>query len=355
MAKDEKKITLTGEAATGELKPLEIDAERRLIAEREEAARQQAELNADRTVEEGTAALRLAEEEAQPGFQTLRDQIAIDERQALDSQALYAEMRGDRGGIGQAQAASIQNAAAQGRLAVNLDQQRLAAETAREIEKLRRQGEFRKADAVLNLTQQSLSELLELERWAKEKNLSIEQFNTELRRWKAEYVWQARRFGVETDLDLAKLAGTMPNGTAAYGVRQAERSLLAGAADTLAGLGLALPGELLDAQDWTAGGYETFIGQDTVSGNASGGAAGGGRRKTEQAGETEAKSFGKEQAKKTPQGGTGVPFQLQASWEAALRDSSDPGETMAQISASSWYSSQTAEQRKRLLRILHGA
>lgn len=336
MAKDEKQkekqgssgsvsVRVTEESAPAdkpEIDPIpdvDIDEERRLLEEQGAAAREQAERQIDNEVEQGAEALRRAEEDAQPGFQSMRDQIAIDERQALDNQALYAEMRGDRGGIGQAQVASIQNTAAVNRRQVNLEQQRLATETARQIEDLRRQGEFRKADRILELTQKQLSELMELERWAKEKNLSIAQFNTELARWEAEYAWKLRRFGIETELSLAQMSGVMPDGTPTYAARQAERSRLAAAAKMLLEAGLALTPEQLEALGWTEGQYEAFIGQSAGSG--SGG-----------------------------QGGTtkqsGAPFQLVASWAAALESSEKPKKTYAQIKASPWYKRMDEEQKK---------
>ncbi|MBQ5976785.1 MAG: hypothetical protein IJL51_01455 [Oscillospiraceae bacterium] len=339
MAKDEKQkekqsasgsatVRVTEEAAASE-KPdidpvpdVDIDEERRLLAEQGAAAREQAEQRIDNEVEQGVEALRRAEEDAQPGFQSLRDQIAIDERQALDNQALYAEMRGDRGGIGQAQFASIQNTAAVNRRQVGLEQQRLAAETARQIEDLRRQGEFRKADMILELTQKQLSELMELERWAKEKNLSVAQFNTELARWEAEYAWKMKRFGIETELNLAQLSGLMPDGTPTFAARQAERSRLAAAAKMLLEAGLALTPEQLEALGWTEGQYEAYINQ-----NSSGG--------------------GSEAAPKP-----GVPFQLLASWASALRGSEKPEKAYAKIKSSPMYAQMSEAQQRWISGIL---
>jgi hypothetical protein len=77
-----------------------------------EAQKQQSENQINYAVEQGVNDLTRAEEDAQAQFQTQRDQIAANERQDLDNSALYSEMRGDRGGIGQAQYNSIQNTAA---------------------------------------------------------------------------------------------------------------------------------------------------------------------------------------------------------------------------------------------------
>ncbi|MGX8692605.1 MAG: hypothetical protein ACSW8E_02490 [Clostridia bacterium] len=355
MAKEDKKeqqsASLRVTAETQEAEKPQVDPvpdvdtedEKRLLEEQGAAARRQAEQQIDYEVERGMEALRRAEEDAQPGFQSMRDRIAIDERQALDNQALYAEMRGDRGGIGQAQYASIQNTAAVNRRQVGLEQQRLAAETARQIEDLRREGEFRKADKVLELTQKQLSELMELERWAKEKNLSVAQFNAELARWEAEYAWKLKRFGIETELKLAQMSGTMPDGTPTYAARQDERSRLAAAAKMLLEAGLSLTPEQLEALGWTQGQYEAFInrsgaagayagGQSAGSGGKSGGGGGSGKKKNNKS---------KDNKTKDP----GAPFQLVASWASALQGSGQPAQVYEQIKASNWYAQMNEEQQ----------
>ena len=128
-----------------------------------------------------------AEQDAQAQFQTQRNQIAIDEAKAKDNQALYAEARGDKGGIGAAQYDSIMNTAAQNRLAVNSAQTKLATDTSRQIADLRAKGEFEKADALLTLSQQYLSQLISLEQWAAEFGLSVAQFNASLQQWQSEF------------------------------------------------------------------------------------------------------------------------------------------------------------------------
>lgn len=127
------------------------------------------------------------QQDAQGQFQEQRNQIAIDEAKAKDNQALYAEARGDKGGIGQAQYDQIMATAAQNRLAVNQAQTKLATDTARQIADLRAQGEYEKADALLQLSQQYLSQLINLEQWAMEYNLSVTQFYASLDQWQAEY------------------------------------------------------------------------------------------------------------------------------------------------------------------------
>lgn len=367
MAKEEKKKEQQGSASARiaaelteqeapeleRVSEVDTENERRMLEERSEAARQQAERHIDREVQEGVAALQRAEEDAQPGFQATRDQIAIDERQALDNQALYAELRGDRGGIGQAQYASIQNTAALNRRQVSLEQQRLAAETARQIEDLRRQGEFQKADTALQLTQQQLSELMELERWAKEKNLSVAQFNTELARWEAEYAWKRRSFGIQTELSLAQMEGVLPDGSPTYAARQAERSRLAAAAKMLLEAGLTLTPEQLEALGWTEGQYEAFIAQSSEEeAPVYGGASGGWQSAKSGSGSTGGKS-GKSSGSSKSTASEGAPFQLVASWASALQSSAQPAQLLAQIRASAWYSRMNAEQQQWINSVLH--
>ena len=151
------------------------------------AAQQQQINQVDYGVNTAVAELIRQQQKAQAQFQEQRDQIAIDEAKAKDNQALYAERRGDKGGIGQAQYNAIMNTAAQNRLQVSQAQTQLATDTARQIADLRAQGEFEKADALLELSQTYLSQLMSLEQWSMEFGLSVAQFNESVRQWKAEY------------------------------------------------------------------------------------------------------------------------------------------------------------------------
>lgn len=160
-------------------------------------AQQQQQSAIDYATNQGILDLRRAQQDAEAQFQTQRNQIAIDEAKAKDNQALYAEARGDKGGIGAAQYDAIMNTAAQNRLAVNSAQTKLATDTSRQIADLRAQGEYEKADALLTLSQQYLSQLMSLEQWAAEYNLSVAQFNASLQQWQAEF-----------DLKVADLLGS---------------------------------------------------------------------------------------------------------------------------------------------------
>lgn len=151
------------------------------------AAQEQAKLQADYATKTGIDELKRAEEDAQAQFQTQRDQIEASRAKASDNQVLYNERRGDRGGIGAAQYDSIANTAAQNQLAVNQAQVKLSTDTARQIADLRAQGEFQKADALLQLSQTYLQQLISIQQWGAEFNLSVDQFNKQIEQWNYEY------------------------------------------------------------------------------------------------------------------------------------------------------------------------
>lgn len=152
-----------------------------------ETAKQQQELGIDYATQKGVDELERAKEDAELQFQTQQDQVSKDEAKALDNQALYAEARGDRGGIGEAQYAQIQATAMQNRRAINTARTKLATDTARQIADLRAQGAFEKADALLSLTQTYLGQLIELQQWGAEYSLDVAQFNAQLQQWQAEF------------------------------------------------------------------------------------------------------------------------------------------------------------------------
>ncbi len=146
----------------------------------EELYRQMSQAKADAvdfTVQSAVAQLGQAREGAQKDFAAQRDQINIDEAQARDRQVLYAAARGDRGGITARQYDSISNTAANSRRAIAQQQQQLADETNRQIADLRAQGEFQKAEAVLQLAQQQLSHLWELQQYTDSVRLQEDKLN----------------------------------------------------------------------------------------------------------------------------------------------------------------------------------
>lgn len=161
-----------------------------------EAAEEQQKATIDRAVEQAVTELENVWQNTQGQFREQAESISLQERQAMDNASLYAELRGDRGGIGQEQYSSIQNTAAQNRFAVQQAQTQLSSDIARQIEELRVQGEFEKADAMLEITQDYLEQLLTLEQWATEFQFSQEEFAAQLEQWMAEYELSLRRLGL---------------------------------------------------------------------------------------------------------------------------------------------------------------
>lgn len=153
----------------------------------QQAATDQSNAQVDYAVQQAVAELERALADAQIQYKEQAESVDRNARQAMDNSALYAEMRGDKGGIGQEQYNAIQNTQAQNHLAVQQAQTKLATDTQRQIADLRAQGEFQKADAALEITQSYLQQLISLEQWAAEYNLSVEQFNASLKQWQAEY------------------------------------------------------------------------------------------------------------------------------------------------------------------------
>lgn len=182
-----------------------------LAREWKSAAAAQSERQIDSAVEQGVAELERALEDARPLFKEQAESVALDEAQGVDNAALYAELRGDRGGIGQSQHNEIRAAAAQNRLAVQQAQTALGTETARQIADLRAQGEFEKADAALELAQQYLAQLMELEQWAAELGLDKAKFEADLDQWQAEYDMKLEQLLTENDLAYGELTGTVPS------------------------------------------------------------------------------------------------------------------------------------------------
>jgi hypothetical protein len=162
------------------------DMEGQLSAWRD-AANQQAVSSADYATNQAVKELQRTQEDADAKYQTERNQVSADEQRSLDNSALYSEMRGDRGGIGQAQYNAIQNTAATNRATVNGEQTKLATDTQRQITDLRAKGEYDKADKLLGISQAYLQQLMAMEKWAAQYNLSVDQFNENVKQWEQDY------------------------------------------------------------------------------------------------------------------------------------------------------------------------
>ena len=234
-------------------------------------AQQKAELRARQNLEEARAKeavnyavasgindLQRNLQDAKGMYQTQRNQVDADEAKALDNQVLYAEARGDRGGIGKSQYGSIQNTAANNRAAVNSAQVKLTADTNRQIADLRAKGEFEKADKVLAISNKYLTELQNLEKWAKEKNVGVQEFNAKLSEWQNEYALDVGKYLTDTELNAAKLSGVFPNGATTADYRNAVNNRYATSARALIDAGIVPSAEQLSSMGWTPEQYWVY-------------------------------------------------------------------------------------------------
>ena len=167
--------------------PAETVPMHELLEKWREGAISRSDERIEQSVQRESAQLEQDRQAAQEKFRAQAADIAAEERQAMDNAALYAQLRGDRGGIGREQYSSIANTAAQNRLAVQQAQLKLSNDTARRMEELRIQGDFEKADRAMEITQNYLEKLVELEQWADEHELNRDEFEAQMERWQKEY------------------------------------------------------------------------------------------------------------------------------------------------------------------------
>ena len=224
-----------------------------------DAQKQQTEGAINYNVDKETEALNRAMEDAGSLYQEQRNQIAADEATAKDNQALYNEARGDRGGIGQSQYNSIQNTAAINRRKVNDAQVKLSTDTARQISDLRAQGEFEKADQLLAITQNYLSQLMSLDRWAMETNLGVDQFNSQLQQWVDQYNLNVKQFLTDTELAAAGLTGVFANGNLTREAQNQINESLINAGTALLNAGVLPSEQQLAAMGMTAEQAKQYI------------------------------------------------------------------------------------------------
>lgn len=151
-------------------------------------ATQQSSSQIDYATQQGVRDLAQARNDAYEQYQQQLRQIDADEAKARDTQALYSAARGDRGGIGAAQYDYIAANAAANRQTVYNAQTKLASDTARQVAELRAQGEYKKADAVLSIGQQYLSQIYQQQKDEMQMSLSVAQFNASMDQWLASYL-----------------------------------------------------------------------------------------------------------------------------------------------------------------------
>ena len=230
---------------------VDIARQKAELAARENQEKARATLAADYAVAKGVKALDRNLQDSRGKFQTQRNQVDADEAKALDNQVLFAEARGDRGGIGSSQYGGIQNTAATNRQEVTSAEVKLQTDTARQIADLRAQGEFEKADKVLEISNKYLTELQNLEKWAKEKNVGVQEFNAKLRQWENEYLLKVGEYLTDTELQAAKLLGVAPNGAETADYRNAVADRYAEGARAMMNAGIVPSASQLEAMGWS--------------------------------------------------------------------------------------------------------
>ena len=256
-AADASRVMVNGAKAyigSGSVAPIEtvdIAQQKAEIAARENQEKGRAVLAADYAVAQGVKALDRNLQDSRSKFQTQRNQVNADEAKALDNQVLYAKARGDRGGIGMSQYGGIQNTAAANRQVINSAEVKLQTDTARQIADLRAQGEFEKADKVLAIGNRYLTELQNLEKWAKEKNVGVQEFNAKLRQWENEYLLKVGEYLTDAEVQAAKLFGVAANGAETADYRSKVNDRYAAGAKTMMSAGIVPSAAQLEAIGWT--------------------------------------------------------------------------------------------------------
>lgn len=257
-----------GDATASEIKDL--------LDQWKQAAIDQNNASIDYNVQKAVEELERALADAQPQFKEQQEQVAKDEMQALDNSALYSEMRGDKGGIGKEQYSSIQNTAAQNSLAIAQAQTKLATDTQRQIADLRAQGEFEKANALLTITQNYLTQLAQIKQWAAEYNLSEEQFQESIRQFEKQFNEDMRRYGLNYELNWASIFGQSPDGTPTYAAQQDELNRKINMGQALLNVGMMPTDDQLSAMGMTREQAQEWIYRAQLQAIAGNGGGGGG-------------------------------------------------------------------------------
>ena len=263
-AADAAKAVATGARANlgmGTVAPIDyvdIAQQKAELRARENQEKARAVLAADYAVNRGVNDLTRNLQDSKTLYQTQRNQIDRDEAKALDNQVLYAEARGDRGGIGMSQYGGIQNTAAGNRQVINSAEVKLQMDTARQIADLRAKGEFEKADKVLEISNKYLTELQNLEKWAKEKNVGVQEFNAKLREWENEYALNVSKYLTDAELQAAKLFGVAGNGAETADYRDAVQDRYAAGAKAMMNAGIVPSESQLEALGWTPEQYWVY-------------------------------------------------------------------------------------------------
>ncbi len=214
------------------------------ISEGYAEAEKQLTASVDAATNAAVAQVKNSVVEAEGQFRAQRDAVALEAAQAADNSALYAELRGDKGGIGKAQYDSIQNTAAKNHAEINRAQTAFARDAAVEIASLQAKGEYEKAEKLLDIAQERLSALVKMEQWQAEFEASEREFREKLDQWQAEY----------------ELAAAKVTGYTAAGAPTADTSAkLAALGEAMLKKGLMPSAAQLDAMGMTSAQAREYI------------------------------------------------------------------------------------------------
>jgi hypothetical protein len=153
-------------------------------------------------------------EDAVSDYRTNTQDLTTSMYQNMDNQALVSRANGQYGGMATASVGAVQSEYQAQRQALARQQQQLATDTLREVEDLRTQGEFDKADALLAANQQKFQALYEDAVRVDENQYSNNQWQTTLDREDAEIQRQQEQSDKQYLQQLGQAflsAGAMPS------------------------------------------------------------------------------------------------------------------------------------------------
>lgn len=228
----------------------------------------------DYATNQGILEAQRAEEDAQPKFQQQLNQNDIDTARAMSNSALYAEMRGDRGGIGQSQYNEVQAAGLRAKQEINSARTKLATDTARAIADLRSKGEFQKAESYMKIQNELMAKYFEIENAILNYGIS-----------RAEYEQAKEQADFNRDYQVANLFGTYNGQPTLSAQRYNQEQLKASGqwklstgimptAEELAALGISAADAATASWRLSGGAYGIGSGNFSSGGSYSGGGGG---------------------------------------------------------------------------------
>ena len=177
----------------------DTSAIRGYLEQAKDAAVDEAVGRIERGVTQGVNELRRVQEDAGEEYRTQQNQIDLNERLALDNRAAYDAARGVRGGIAGEQYNSIMNTAARNRATLNTERTKLGTNLKRQMAELRANGEWEKSAALLQATQQYMAQLAQLEQWAQEFNVGVDEFNAQMEQNRLNFLFEVKQAAIATE------------------------------------------------------------------------------------------------------------------------------------------------------------